>query len=432
MKKNVTMLMVMMLIVLTALAGCGSKTSSTENDPKQEAASTTTATDKEEPVTLKFLHFVPYSKAALDKFHEKYPYITIQFEQVDTVNYATVLKSRLAAKADVDIIGLHATQEELGWAAQNNSLIDLSGAPYLDNIMPAAVQAGTVDGKVYAFAQGTYAIGVWYNKGIFEQAKVEIPTNWTDFLAAAEKIKQTGVAPLVISGKDTWTTSYYTMPQWIELETEQSALITKLKTGEAKWTDPEFTNAYKQVEELVNKGYFLNGKGAVGITYDQAVLALQQGKAAMWIMGSWAIDKFEADFKDINVGVFPYPTNDASKQTVVPQVSDALLSGIAWSKHQDAVKKFIEFSASVESGSLQASEQKIVSTVKGAAADFHPLAKEWLPLFDIAKPEATPILSTAVVIEAGSQIQKLLLGGKAVDVVATLQTAQEKENKSAK
>jgi raffinose/stachyose/melibiose transport system substrate-binding protein len=432
-KKNLTMLTVMMLI-LTVLAACGSKTSSPESNAKTEepkSEATSTSTEKEEPVTLKFLHFVPYSKAALDKFHEKYPHITIQFEQVDTANYTTVLKSRLAAKADVDIIGLHATPEELGWAVNNNTLIDLTGASYLDNIMPAAVQAATVDGKPYGFAQGTYAIGVWYNKDIFENAGVAIPTNWDEFLSAAEQIKQTGVAPLVVSGKDSWTTTYYTMSKWTELETEQSGILEKLKTGEAKWTDPEFTNGYKQMEQLVSKGYFLNGNGAVGITYDQAVLAFQQGKAAMWIMGSWALDKFADDFKDINVGVFPYPTNDAGKQPLVPQVTDSLLSGIAWSKHQDAVQKFIEFSASVESGSLQAADQKIVSTVKGATADFHPLAKEWLPLFDVAKPEPTALISTAAVNEAGAQMQKLLIGGKAEEVVATLQKIQENDNKSA-
>jgi len=435
MKKSFTVGFIVIMLITLALAGCSnSRNGSAPDSSKPTVANNTapTTTPDDSPVTLKFLHWVPYSKAALDKFHEKYPNITIQFEQVDPANYSTVVKSRLAAKADVDIIGLNAGPDGIEHAVKTGSVIDLTGSSFLSNLMPAAVQAGTIDGKTYGFAQGTYAIGVWYNKDLFEKAGVTIPTNWNDFLAACEKIKNTGVAPLAISGKDVWTTGYYTMSQWTELEQEQPGTLNQLKTGEAKWTNPEFLNAYKQMEDLAAKGYFLNGKGSVGMTYDQAVLAFQQGKAAMWLMGSWALDKFAVDFKDFKVGVFPFPTNDASKQPLVPQVTDAILSGVAWSKHQDAVKKFIEFSASVESGSLQAKEQKIVSTVKGAEAEFHPLANEWLPWFEAAVPEPTSMLSLAVATEASAQMQKLLLGGKAEEVVAALQTVQEKDNQSAK
>jgi len=435
MKKRFVIGFIVSMLITLALAGCSGSRNESPPEPSTPAVTNSpepTNTPDDTPVTLKFLHWVPYSKAALDKFHENYPNITVQFEQVDPANYPTVVKSRLAAKADVDIIGLNAGPDGIGHAVKTGSVIDLTGSSFLSNLMPAAVQAGTVDGKTYGFAQGTYAIGVWYNKDLFEKAGVAVPTNWDEFLAVCETIKQTGVAPLAISGKDTWTTGYYTMSQWTDLERKQPGELNKLKTGEAKWTNAEFLNAYKQMEDLVTKEYFLNGKGSVGITYDQAVLALQQGKAAMWLMGSWALDKFAADFKDFKVGVFPFPTNDATEQPLVPQVTDAILSGVAWSKHQDAVKKFIEFSASVESGSLQAKEQKIVSTVKGATADFHPLANEWLPWFEVAVPEPTSMLSPAVATEASAQMQKLLLGGKAEEVVAALQTVQDKDNQSAK
>ena len=440
MKRSSTFGCIVLLLFAVALAGCGSSGNGSGPESSAPAAAgtgsaapaTSPQASDDTPVTLKFLHWVPYSKEALDKFHEKYPNITIQFEQVDTANYTTVLKSRLAAKADIDLVGLHANQDELGYAVKAGSLIDLTGSSDLSNLMPAAVQAGTVEGKTYGFAQGTYAIGMWYNKDLFEKAGVAVPTNWNEFLAACEKIKQSGVAPIVIAGKDAWTTGYYTMSQMTELEKDQPGTLAKLATGEAKWTDPAFLGPYQSMTELVAKDYFLNGKGSVGITYDQAVLAFQQGKAAMWLMGSWALDKFAADFKDFRVGVFPYPVNDAGKQPLVPQVTDAILSGVAWSKHQDAVKKFIAFSASAESGSLQAKEQKIVSTVKGASADFHPLAKEWLPLFDLAVPEPTAILTPSISTESSAQMQKLLLGGKAEDVAAAIQTAQDKDNKSAK
>jgi raffinose/stachyose/melibiose transport system substrate-binding protein len=214
---------------------------------------------------------------------------------------------------------------------------------------------------------------------------------------------------------------------------KQAGIIDKLKTGESKWTDPGLKRVFSQFNQLVDKGYILEGKGSAGIGYDQAVLAFQQEKAAMWVMGSWSLDKFPADFKTFNIGVMPLPVNDTGTPLIVPQTVDQILSGVSWSKHQDAVKKFLEFAASQEAGSLQSTEQKVISTVKGAASEFSPWAKLWNPLFEQATSMTGELdhLTAGALGEVTTQLQNLLVAGKTVDQVAdAVQKVQEKDNQS--
>jgi raffinose/stachyose/melibiose transport system substrate-binding protein len=173
--------LVLILLLALAMSGCSKKESDTVNSSSAEVAATggtsaPTEAPNQDSIKLKMLHWVPFSEAVLDKFHEKYPNITVQVERVDTNNYNTVLKSRIAAKADIDIVGLHAGDIEFGFAVDNKAVMDLTGSGYLSNLMPAAISAATKDGKTYGFSQATFAWGAWYNKDMFAKAGItELP-----------------------------------------------------------------------------------------------------------------------------------------------------------------------------------------------------------------------------------------------------------------
>ena len=438
MKKSFTVIMGIVLVLTIVLSGCSAKTA--QQDAKQKdsgnaASATTGAKDAKKdakPITLKMLHFVPYPKGVLQKFHEKYPNITVESEQADSANYNTLVRSRLVSKSEIDLVGLHTGGDEFGFAAKDNALLDITGAPYLGNFMKEAVDKGTYNGKVLGFTQGTYAIGVFYNKDLFAKLNLQVPKTWEEFLSVSEAIKKSETAPLVLSAKDSWTTLYYHMSQESQIEANNPGFFGKMKSGESKWTDPKLLDVYNKIGVLNKNGYFL--KGSTGTSYDQAVAAFQKGQAAMWIMGNWALDKFPEDFKQFKVGAFAFPFNKSGEKLSAPIVSDGVLSGIAWTKHPEEVKKFLEFAALPEIAQIQSKEQKIFSTVKGGTAEFHPLAKEWLPLFDIGVSDSTTLYTKGVYNEIGNQIQKMLVepswsGDKVVD---ELQKTQEKDNASAK
>lgn len=50
------------------------------------------------------------------------------------------------------------------------------------------------------------ASGVIYNKAMFTEAGVAVPTTWDEFIAVAQKFKDSGKNAFYLTLKDSWTT----------------------------------------------------------------------------------------------------------------------------------------------------------------------------------------------------------------------------------
>jgi raffinose/stachyose/melibiose transport system substrate-binding protein len=438
MKRKWLLSLLLVGIVTAMVTGCGGNNNSDKGASNSNSPASSTSSDNEKdkendkPVTIKFVGWNPINQPLLDKFHEQNPNITVQYEQLDTTNYEPALAARMAGKASIDVIQIH-TGTPFDDATKAGSLIDITGADYLSNLSPVAVQNASFENKVYGYTQGQYAIGTWYNKDLFAKAGITAPpTTWEEFLEACEKLKQSGVAPLVVSAKDSWTTTYYMNPQFAMLEADHPGTASKLKTGDVKWADPQLMDVFKAWYTLNENKYFLDG--ALGLGYDQALQAFQNGQAAMWIMGNWSIRELPADFDKFELGVFPAPFNQDGQELRVSIVSDNVIAGISWSKHQDAVKKFLEFNAQPEAGQLISENLMQFSTVKGVSSDFNPLAKLWEPLNEIGIPDAYALLSGSLVGgELASELQKVMFENNKLtpeQFAEDLQKVQNRDNDS--
>ena len=57
----------------------------------------------------------------------------------------------------------------------------------------------------YALPYVANAAGILYNKDIFEENGWNVPTTWQEFTTLCDEIKQSGMLPLYLGFKDTWT-----------------------------------------------------------------------------------------------------------------------------------------------------------------------------------------------------------------------------------
>jgi raffinose/stachyose/melibiose transport system substrate-binding protein len=123
--------------------------------------------------------------------------------------------------------------------------------------------------------------GIFYNKKIFADNGIEVPTTLDALIAAAQKLKAAGVTPFVASGKTGWTIS-----RWV------GALIysmigpdalQKVADGKAKLTDPEYVAAAQKLQDM---GPLFIG-GITNLDYDTMNAQMLTGKAAMMYMGTW-------------------------------------------------------------------------------------------------------------------------------------------------
>ena len=88
------------------------------------------------------------------------------------------------------------------------------------------------------FRSSSTSRGIFYNKKIFADHGIAVPTTFAELTAAADKLKAAGVTPFTASGKTGWTIS-----RWIGALLFRALGPTPCRTssaGKAKLTDPQY------------------------------------------------------------------------------------------------------------------------------------------------------------------------------------------------
>lgn len=194
-------------ILLTAvlavglLAGCsgnneGSSPSQSPGTPPPDKGSS------DEKVTITYWRHdndaeVKALKQLIDSFQKKYPNITVKMEIIPYDDYETKIRTALAGKKAPDIMGIDApfiaSYAHQGavlpldeYFAQDGDLEDIS-APVRESL--------TYNGKVWAAPLNDASVAMFYNKKLFEENGVPLPSEnpeeawtWEQVLDAAKKI----------------------------------------------------------------------------------------------------------------------------------------------------------------------------------------------------------------------------------------------------
>lgn len=237
----------------------------------------------------------------------------------------------------------------------------------------------TFDGKTYGVPWNAGMVGFWYNKALFEQAGIaEPPATWSEFLAAVQQLKDAGITPLALGGKDKWPGHFY----WVYLATRigGQAAFEAAYSREGSFADPSFVQAGEKLKELVDKQPFQNGFLGAGYPDHQVVMA--NGQAAMELMGQWAPGGNSGVAEDVeayraNLGWFPFPAVEGGAGSP----SDALGGGDGFALGKNASPaaiEFVKFLSSVENQqALVKAGMAGTPVVKGAeAAVDDPLLRE--------------------------------------------------------
>lgn len=413
----------LLLLAVMLISACGGN--SNQNGGKTNTGGSGGSSPAPKSVTLKLTTWNPISQAAIDKFQDQYPHITIEHEQIAD-QYREIIRTRIISKADMDLIWMFPNQ--LREYAGQDVLMDMTGEPWLDNYLESAVQIGTVDGKTFGPSYNYYAVVFFYNKDIFKSLNLTPPSTWDELLEVSAKIKESGVAPIITGGKDAWATQFVTSSHYGYYQTENPALFDQLASGEKKWTDPELSGFFDPLIELVDKGYFL--ENSIGLGNDQVKQVFKEGKAAMYPMGTWSLEDFTEDFKEFEVGAFAVPLNRTGEPLVVNLVSDNIFTGVSWSKHQEEIKLFMSFLSEPENALLWSQDTKSAVTVKGGTSpDYHPIAAELSQVIDNNITSIFPSLTPSMEPTYFPILQQILLGEhpSAAELLAEMQRVQEKD-----
>lgn len=180
----------------------------TEAAPAETEPAATEAEEAAEPVTIVFYQrgYVDggedagsvSTKAAVDKFMEAHPNITVEIVGIPwTAEGDTKLEAALAARSDINVFRV--TSPNLPRYAKQGILSEIT--PFLTeedkaDFYESGFQVATVDGKVYAWPLWVTAISIFANTDIFKERGVELPSieepwTWDEFVEAAKQLTYT-------------------------------------------------------------------------------------------------------------------------------------------------------------------------------------------------------------------------------------------------
>lgn len=326
-----------------------------------------------EKIKLTFLDKHPeeeykqYFETAVADFEALHPEIDIELENISDQAMKEKL-SVLASGGDMPDIFFTWGGESLNRFARSGKALDLT--PYIDGdeewrsgFQPSFLNSATFDGKVYAAPYRSSVLYMLYNKQIFADNNIEIPTTWDEFLAVCQNLKENGVTPLAFGNSQNWYTSWWVgqlNANLVDPETLKKDYLAE--TGE--FTDPRYVEAVQLFLDLNDKGYL--GENVNSKDYYQVREEFCAGKHAM-ILDATSQFSFYSDAMGLDgYGYFKIPVvTDADGDPGTVTGGSELYAVSANSKHPDEAVEFVKFMTSREQAIKQTKETTLPNALIG-------------------------------------------------------------------
>jgi ABC-type glycerol-3-phosphate transport system substrate-binding protein len=281
-------------------------------------------------------------------------------------------------------------------------------------------------GEIVGVPVDAYMFMLWYRKDVLAKAGISAPaTTWDEMLAQCDTMVGKGIQPWVYGDRDGYTTSNMMTTEITSFFDEGD--VQKVLSGDLKYTDPKFTNAFDAIAKL--KDHKCVPADASTREQIDASNDLVSGKAA-YMEGYPGFLPYFSKVKDkIGVSLIPYAgtgplasknSSFSSDDWVIPK--DAAHPDLAW----EFIKLASDEKAQTEEISLLGSPP---ANKAAAAAITDPISKF---MADQVQNYGMPILDSVMPNPAAlvwyRELQQAFAGKKSIqDAMTQVQTAQDQQ-----
>ncbi|HEY3106476.1 MAG TPA: extracellular solute-binding protein [Gaiellaceae bacterium] len=305
-------------------------------------------------------------QAVLDGFKQKCPDISVKYNPAGD-NIVTVLATAVQGgnPPDLATIAQPGTIKEYADSGKIQP-IDFAKDTITQNYSQSAVDLGTINGKLYSFLfKGANKSTVWYNVPVFQDAGVEAPKTWDDFLQAAQTIKASGVPAYSIGGSDGWTLT--DLFENIYLRTAGPDKYDQLAKHEIPWTDQSVKDALTEMAKIFSDTDNINGgkQGALQTDFPTSVTNAfaDPPKAAMVLEADFVEGEILNSTKakpESGFNVFDFPSINDSPPSVVGGGDQVVMF-----KDSPAARALVEYLATPEAAEIWVKRGGFASPNKG-------------------------------------------------------------------
>lgn len=247
-----------------------------------------------------------------DEYMQLHPNVTINSTFVGSDLFNPTLLPALNAGEGPDIFGFGVGPGQPAAIIDAGHALDLT--PYfcelgwVDIIPESIVDVTSSDGKLWAVGDSVETTVMFYNKDVFAENNLEIPTTWDDLMMACDTLQQAGFAiPIGLGGADKWPISHWQSMLWGRYAGPEG--LDEVMFGDGRWDAEPFVQATAKLKELNDAGCF--GPNPLAEVQDDIEGRFWRGEIPMFFTGPWiigsAVESLGDDISKFSVFQVPPP-----------------------------------------------------------------------------------------------------------------------------
>ena len=361
MKKKVLSVLLATAMVATLAAGCGNK-----NEGGSESGADG-GDKKYDGVELTYWSMwqntEPQGKVlqeAVDAWSEETgATVNIEWKGRDIKN---ILGAALEAEEEFDLYEDDYSRISKNWIEWTADLTDLAeAAGYADNSYAVFNdQATEWAGYLPCVTEQPQVGGIFYNQDLFDEAGVEAPTTWAEFLDVCKALKDKGIQPVALDSAYASFFFGYHLSRYIGEETTADLAVN------GGWSDNAgVAAAADSMIEFIKAGYladgapdeFPNSQNKMGLSED----------VAMVVCANYVTSEVNNNTgKELNWNLFNYPSVDGAAEGVDQTAAYAGANSIAITKYSENQEAAFDLATYITSGEF---DQKMADTAGQIPAD---------------------------------------------------------------
>lgn len=314
--KRMSALLLCGTMLAGTLAGCSSSSSTTTSASTSATAETTSSGDA---VTIKVFSNLTdrtsgqglIEQMLFDSYMEENPNVTIEVEALDDESYKTKFKAYATGGNMPDLVNIWCSPSFLDEVVAAGTLEPLNADDYADyGFTEGSLDGVTYDGQIYGLPRNTDVLGFYYNKDMFAQYGVEVPTTWDELLAAAQVFQDAGISPIAMDGQDKWPLAHFIncMIGTVKGADTYTTMVNSVQNKD--YSDPVWKDTVTAASEQAS---LLFQPGFETTDYATSMNLFMNGQSAMFFMGSWEMSMAPG----FEVGYFTMPDFDGDGQGVI-------------------------------------------------------------------------------------------------------------------
>jgi len=365
--------------------------------------------------------------AAFTKIH---PNVKINLEtQPGGTDGDNLTKTKLAT-GEMPEVFLYNTGSLLQALNPEQNLVDLSSEDWAGKITDSfKATVTTTKGGVYGAPIGTTSAGgVLYNKKVYADLGLKVPTTWDEYRANNEKIKAAGKTAIIQTFGSDWTAQLFVLADFGNVMAQDPDWAAQYTLNKRKYAEQPGLQGWLNQEQTAKDGFY--NKDAASAVYDDGLKMLASGDGVTWPMLSSAVAGIAQNYPDAvnDIGMFPLPAQKAENTRMTMWMSNAFyIPKTATGDKLEAAKQFVAFANSEQGCQIQnekstATGPYSISTCQ-LPADAAPVLKDiqtWqddgkaIPACEFLSPVKGPGMPN-ITVEVGRGIKTGMQGAQLYD-----------------